>query len=319
LTAVWRASLARKCAEEIDSLERALKDCPDDLWEESVWEVKKEDPWVWPINRGMGEGLPDDQRLQIQSALWNVAYHTLFFLDLYLWDGTSQYEPPAPFREDDHQGNALPARMYTRSELLSYVDHNRNKARSVLESLTDEQAERPVRRGQPFGDLLLHNLLHAREHATQINLFLSHRGVARSSAGQTGPDAARMLRDAVRGATDEGIAAFAASLGGYPGLLNLVFQGLAARVEPREDVGVAFSLEGIGEWTLRVTNGKASSSAGAQEAPATVRMTAPDFLRLVTGDAPFDKLKRSIDGDPAAVERLFAQMPDGHPFRRANA
>lgn len=316
MTTAWRTSLARKYAEEIDSLERALKDCPDDLWERSIWEVKREDPWVWPIKRGMGDGLPDNQRMQIHSALWNVAYHTLFFLDFYLSGGISPYEPPAPFRLDDHGGNALPVRMYTRSELLSYLDHSRETARSTLETLTDEQAERPVRRGQPFADLLLHNLLHVREHVAQINLFLSLRGVARTDAAQTGPDGARVLRDAIRGATDEGIAAFAASVGGYPALLNLVFQGLAARIQPREDVAAGFSFDGVGDWTLRVANGKASSSTGPQDAPTTVRMTAPDFLRLVTGEVPADQLTRSVDGDPAALERLFAQMPDGHPLRR---
>jgi hypothetical protein len=306
-------------AAEIDSLERALKDCPDDLWEESLWEVKKEEPWVWPINRGMGEGLPDSQRLQIHSALWNVAYHTLFFLDLYLSDGTSPYEPPAPFREDDHQGNALPARMYTRSELLSYVDYNRTRARSILENLTDEQAARPVRRRPTFADLLLHNLLHAREHRVQMDLLLSLKGVTRTAATQTGPDAARVLRDAVHGATDEQIGAFAASLGGYPGLLDLVFQGLAARTQPREDAAAAFSFEGIGEWTLRVANGKASSSKGAKDATATVRMTAPDFLRMVTGEVPPDSSNKSVDGDPTALERLLGQLPEGHPLRHKSS
>lgn len=318
MTTAWRTSLARKYADEIDSLERALKDCPDALWGESIWEVKKDEPWVWPINRGMGEGLPDDERIRIHSAFWNVAYHTLFFLDLYLSGGDSSYEPPQPFREEDHQGNSLPVRMYTRDELLSYVEYNKQKARRVLEPLTDEQAERPVsrRRGEPFADLLLHNLLHAREHTTQINLFLSLRGVSRSNTGQTGSDAARLLRDAVHGATDEEIAAFAASLGGYPGLLSLVFQGLAARIQPREDAAAAFSFEGVGAWTLRVADGKASSSTGKDDASATVLMTAPDFLRAVTGERPPDKLAKSVEGDASVVGRLLSQLPDGHPLRR---
>lgn len=29
-------------------LERALKLCPDEAWEQSVWEVKQSDPWIWP-------------------------------------------------------------------------------------------------------------------------------------------------------------------------------------------------------------------------------------------------------------------------------
>ncbi len=315
MTTLWGGSLGRKYEESVAALERALKDCPDDLWEKSVWEVKRDEPWVWPIEHGMGEDLSDDQRLQLHSAFWNVAYHALFFLDLYLWDGVPPYEIPPPFREDDHQGNALPVRMYTRAELLDYLDHGRKKARTTLPALTDEQAQRPTRRGEPRAELLLHNLLHVREHTAQLNLFLSLRGVARANP-QTGSEGAKVLRDAVRGATDDKIAQFAASVGGYPSLMTLVFQGLAGRVEPSDDAAVGFSFEGVGDWTLRVANGKASWAAGADGVQATLRMTAPDFLRMVTGDAPVEKLQRSVGGEPAALDRLFAQMPDGHPLRR---
>ena len=32
----------------IDRLEAALRECPDDLWDRSIWVVKKTDPWIWP-------------------------------------------------------------------------------------------------------------------------------------------------------------------------------------------------------------------------------------------------------------------------------
>jgi hypothetical protein len=172
---VWRKSLSTQYVAVIADFEDTLKKCPDDRWGGSVWVVKRDDPFAWPINRGVGEGLPDDERLQLQSAFWNIAYHAIFHVDYYLsggWSGDS-HAPPEPFRGDDHHGNVLPWRAYTRDELLTYLAFCRNKAKSTLKDLSDEGAEKKVHQGQPFAELLIGNLLHAREHQAQLAMFLS--------------------------------------------------------------------------------------------------------------------------------------------------
>lgn len=176
MTYMWGKSLGEIYADGIDALETALRACPDDLWGASMWEVKLTDRHVWPIVRGIGAELPDAERLQLHSAFWFIAYHAIFFLDHYLGGGLGEPTPPQPFRAADHQPHALPHRVYTRDELLSYVDHCRRKAESVLGALTEEEAQRPARIGRPFADLLIRNAVQLHEHTGQFNLFLNTRG-----------------------------------------------------------------------------------------------------------------------------------------------
>jgi hypothetical protein len=161
--------------EAIDVLEAAVRGCPDELWGASLWEVRETDRHVWPVVRGLGDDLPDRDRLQLHSAFWNVAYHVTFFLDHYLGGGVGSPDPPAPFHGDEQDPHTLPHRVYTRVDLLEYIAHCRSRAESLLATLTDEQLQRPARIGWPFGDLLIRNLIQVNEHAAQLNLFLNLR------------------------------------------------------------------------------------------------------------------------------------------------
>lgn len=176
VTNSWLPSTLRSLYEEaIDVLETAVRDCPDDLWTISIWEVRLADRHAWPIVRGMGDDLSDRDRLQLHSAFCNVAYHAIFFLDHYLGGGVGPPQPPEPFRGDEQDAHRLPHRVYTREELLDYLVHCRRKSRSLLEALPDERLAQPARIGRPFGDLLIRNLIQANEHAAQLSLFLNHR------------------------------------------------------------------------------------------------------------------------------------------------
>ena len=107
----------------MDMLENALNACPDELWNERMWN----DP-----------GFPPEF-----SEFWYVAYHCLFWTDLYLSGAVEGFTPPAPFTlgELDPAG-VLPDRQYTREELLAYLEHCRRKCRTTIEALTDERAQR---------------------------------------------------------------------------------------------------------------------------------------------------------------------------------
>jgi hypothetical protein len=324
---VWSASLDRAYEAAIDMLEHALRACPEELWLASLWEVKRDDPGpgrggrsAWPVERGLGEGLADDERIQVHSAFWYTAYHVVFFLDYYLSGGDNPYldrddapfAPPPPFRGDDHDSTALPVRVYTRDELLNYLEYCRRKARTTMEMLMDEEAAKPARRGLPFVDILLHNLIHVAETAGQLNMFLGQKGVPPLPA-TVGPTSMEMLRDLVRGASDEQLDAFASSQGGFRPWLNRVFQLLAAQIQPAQDVAVGFSIEGVGGWTLRAADGRARWSPELGPVEAVVRITPHGFLRAITGALPRDDLMRSADVDVAAFERLFGQMPAPPP------
>lgn len=175
---VWQKSLLTHYRRLLSEFEETLKRCPDDRWSKSLWVAKQDDPGAWPIERGLGADLPDDERLQLQSAFWNIAYHAIFFIDYDLSGGWSaeSFDPPAPFREDDHYGNVLPARQYTRDELLAYLKFCRTKAAKTLNALTDDGAEKKLHKGQPVAGHLIGNLVHAKEHQAQLAMFLSDVG-----------------------------------------------------------------------------------------------------------------------------------------------
>ncbi|MEJ2599281.1 MAG: DinB family protein [Anaerolineales bacterium] len=153
-TAVWRQFGAA-----IDMLANALRACPDELWKARV---------------SNDSSLPPEF-----SEFWYVAYHTLFWLDLYLSGSVEGFAPPSPFTlaELDPAG-VLPERNYTRAELLTYLEHGRRKCRSVIEALTDDRARQPCRFtwGEvSFLELLLYNMRHVQEHAAQLNLVLGQQ------------------------------------------------------------------------------------------------------------------------------------------------
>jgi uncharacterized damage-inducible protein DinB len=150
----------------IDMLDNAVAACPDALWRQPVWH----DPSVPP------------QRTQF----WYVAYHALFWLDLYLFGSEEGFAPPAPFAmtEMDDSASSLPNQPYSRQELRAYLVALRQKCRSVIETMTDEQAHLPVtfpwmREGEvvSYAELQLYSMRHTQEHAAQLSLMLGQHGV----------------------------------------------------------------------------------------------------------------------------------------------
>lgn len=158
----WRTLLWKQFGAAIDTLDNALVACSDALWHESVWENP----------RGRVE-------------FWYVAYHTLFWLDLYLSGYEEGFAPRAPFglEELDPDGK-LPERPFTRDELRAYLAYTRQKLRATVEALTDERARQPVdfgwmREGESvsYYELQLYNMRHVQEHAAQLSLLLGRHGV----------------------------------------------------------------------------------------------------------------------------------------------
>jgi len=155
---IWRKALSRQFRATIDMLGNALRACPDELWTAHMWK----DPAMRPEF----------------SDFWYVAYHTLFWLDLYLSGDGEGFVPPAPYNLDelDPRG-VLPERVYTRDELLAYVAHCRQKCKLTIEHLTDEKAHQIykfswAKNGLSFAELLVDNMRHVQEHAAQLNMLL---------------------------------------------------------------------------------------------------------------------------------------------------
>jgi len=144
MTATIRESLWKQFGASIDMLENAITLCPDELWNE--------------------------------ERFWYSSFHCLFWLDYYLTLEPNSFAPPEPFTlsEFDPSG-ALPERAYSKTEVLSYLQHNRQKCHTLMASLSDEVAnQRWINEYKNYSvfEITLYNMRHVQHHAAQLNLLL---------------------------------------------------------------------------------------------------------------------------------------------------
>jgi hypothetical protein len=138
----------------IDMLEDAIRLCPDPLWTAVLWKDA------------------EDVRY---GQFWFVAYHALFWTDLYLTGSSKGFAPPPPFIR-----GRLPDQPYTREQVLAYLVECRQKCQSTIEALTDEKAQQRCvfEWMEPsFLELQLYAMRHVQEHAGQLSLFLGQHDV----------------------------------------------------------------------------------------------------------------------------------------------
>ncbi len=132
----------------IDMLENAIRACPDRVWGDRT----------------------------LKPEFWYTAYHTLFWLDFYTSDSPDGFAPPAPYNLDEMDPRGLlPDRVYSKEEMLSYLEHGRTKARTRMSGLTEETMQFRWRYNKmDFSvlEFLLYNLRHVQHHAAQLNTLL---------------------------------------------------------------------------------------------------------------------------------------------------
>ena len=135
----------------LEMLENAIKACPENLWRD---------------------------RTQVPE-FWYLFYHTLFWLDFYLTDSPDNFVPPQPFNLSELDPNGIPPeRVYTKEELLKYLEYGRKKCRQTLEILPDDKLNKDYKFGSvemSFGELLLYNYRHVQHGVGQLNLILRQK------------------------------------------------------------------------------------------------------------------------------------------------
>ena len=171
MDSLWKTALWRQFGSTIDMLENALVACPAALWKERLWRDTTDHPFP-----------------QEFAEFWYIAYHTLFWLDLYLSGSPEEeFAPPAPFIWTEIEPAMSPKRPYTKEELLAYLAATRQKCHAQLSALTDERARQAVdyvwTEGKyvSFLELHLYNMRHVQEHAAQLNMFLGQHGISEAS------------------------------------------------------------------------------------------------------------------------------------------
>src|SRR5690606_8331487 len=96
-TAIWQQFGA-----VIDFLGDTIAACPDALWRAPLWQTEGHRPE--------------------RAEFWYVAYHSLFWLDLYLTGTEDGFLPPVPFSLiEQYDDEPIPDRAYTKVELLDYL------------------------------------------------------------------------------------------------------------------------------------------------------------------------------------------------------
>ena len=151
----WRTSIWKQFGAAIDMLGDAIRLCPDHLWTVELWKDS------------------DDERY---GQFWFVAYHALFWLDLFLTGTQEGFAPPSPFLL-----GKLPERPYTKDQILAYLEVCREKRQLTIAGLTDEKAQqRCVFEWMELSylELQMYSMRHVQEHAAQLSLVLGQHDVA---------------------------------------------------------------------------------------------------------------------------------------------
>ena len=155
MDSTWTTSVWKQYGAALAMLEDAITRCPDHLWSSVVWH--------------------DDEDVRY-GHVWFVAYHTLFWLDLFLTGSQEGFAPPPPFIR-----GVLPEHPYTKGQLLSYLADCRQRGQAIIAALTDEQAQRRcvfAWMDLSFLELQLYSMRHVQEHAAQLSLALGQQHVS---------------------------------------------------------------------------------------------------------------------------------------------
>jgi hypothetical protein len=138
----------------IDMLDDALRLCPNNLWETVLWKDTED------IRYGQ---------------FWFIAYHALFWLDLYLTGASEGFVPPSPFLR-----GRLPEQPYSKDQVCAYLNELREKCHLTIDALTDEAAARRCKFDwieASYLEMQLYSMRHIQEHAAQLNLVLGQNDV----------------------------------------------------------------------------------------------------------------------------------------------
>lgn len=149
-----QTALREQFGATIEMLRNAVEACPDALWASA----------------------------QDETPFWYLTFHTLFWLEVYLSPDVDAFRPPAPFGLTEFEpGDQRPERVYTKPELLAYLDHCRERCMATLEGMSAEIAasRAPFSWLAPASVLEVHiyNLRHVQHGTAQLNLMLRQGGV----------------------------------------------------------------------------------------------------------------------------------------------
>ncbi|MFH6997812.1 DinB family protein [Flavobacterium sp. FlaQc-57] len=111
-----------------------------------------------------------------KKDFWYSVYHTIFWLDYYSSTEINAFSPPEQFSmsEFDPKG-ILPERVYTKNELLEYLEYARRKSFFLIDGLNEETSKlRFISKNKDYNriEIIIYNMRHVQHHVGQLNLLL---------------------------------------------------------------------------------------------------------------------------------------------------
>ncbi len=137
----------------IEMLEQVIKNCTDKIWDD----------------RSSG------------PPFWQVAFHTMWYLDWYLGkseDDRKKFKPG--FKADLKNLDEAPKETLTRERLQAYLFEIREKCKQRLDQLTLEELTQPSVfewHGNSIHSSLIYNIRHVMLHIGALNSRLLRKGI----------------------------------------------------------------------------------------------------------------------------------------------
>ena len=124
--------------------------------------------------------------LHENKQFFYIIFHNLIFLDYYMTVPPKDFIPKLPFtiKEADEIpqeaiDDLIPDRIFSKTELLDYLKHCREKGYQFIHSLTEDKLnDRFIEdldtdaMDYPVLEILLYNMRHVQHHTGQLNLLL---------------------------------------------------------------------------------------------------------------------------------------------------
>lgn len=127
----------------------------------------------------------DDYFLK-HKRFYYIAFHSTIFLDYYSTFPPKEFSPLLSFtqkepneRPEEAIDDLIPDKIYSKKEILEYLQQSREKCKQIIYALTDERLNERFKEGDepndmdyPILEILLYNLRHTQHHTAQLNMFL---------------------------------------------------------------------------------------------------------------------------------------------------
>lgn len=141
---IVKTSLWEQFGASIDMLRNAIV-----MWPQDTWETK--------------------------PKAFRMAFHTLFFLEYYMTNPPDDFYPMLSITETEDE--FAPSRIYSKEEILGYLDACKSKCKEVIDSFTEANIDqvwlmKKWNRSFNFYELMIYNMRHVQHHAAQMNMML---------------------------------------------------------------------------------------------------------------------------------------------------